>query len=106
FAPGSGHLAAVGEDGAVRTWDPRARAARAEWPAHAGRVMGAAFSPDGKRLATSGVDHKIRIWDVDRIEAPAAEAPPLAVLPLKATLTGHTGSVYTAAFAPDGATLA
>jgi len=35
-----------------------------EWSAHRSWVKCLAFSPDGKRLASGGVDHAIRVWDV------------------------------------------
>ena len=49
-----------------------------------------AFSPDGKTLASGGVDDSIKLWDV-------------ATGKNTATLKGHAFSV---AFSPDGKTLA
>ena len=56
---------------------------------HGGAVVGAAFSPDGRRIVTASFDHTAHIWD-------AATAGLLAVL------SGHDGSVISAAFSPDG----
>ncbi len=56
---------------------------------HDAPVIGAAFSPDGRRIVTSSGDRTVRIWDV-------ATAMPLA------TLSGHTDGVMTAVFSPDG----
>jgi WD40 repeat protein len=53
-----------------------------------------AFSSDGRRLATVGEEHTIKIWDATK---PGPE--------LK-TLRGHTGDVYAVAFSPDGRWLA
>ena len=52
-----------------------------------------AFSPDGRRLATSSEDQTVRLWDVETGQE---------VL----TLHGHTDIVPTVAFSPDGNRLA
>jgi hypothetical protein len=60
---------------------------------HTGEVFGAAFHPDGTRLATGGRDGAIWLWDLARgVEV--------------ARLSGHTSYVWSLAFSPDGNTLA
>ena len=56
------------------------------------RIRGAAFSADSRMLAC-GVGEEIHLWSLTTGEQ-------------KATFTGHTDSVYTVAFSPDGTTLA
>ena len=56
---------------------------------HAGQVLGVAFSPDGRRLASAGEDGTVRVWDT---------ATSKAIFPLR----GHTGPVWGVAFSPDG----
>ena len=60
---------------------------------HAGLVFSVAFSPDSKRLITSGGDGSIRLWDV-RTRKQLLK------------LEGSRGPIYRAIFSPDGKTIA
>jgi WD40 repeat protein len=60
---------------------------------HKRNVHALAFSPDGKLLASAGVETAVRLWDV---EAGTCQA----------TLSGHTRAINALAFSPDGARLA
>ncbi|MCO5192392.1 MAG: protein kinase [Anaerolineae bacterium] len=64
---------------------------------HGDRIWMVDFNPDGTRMATSGGDGTIKIWQVD-----AAKMQ----VDLLATLLGHTGSAFGVVFSPDGQTLA
>jgi len=61
---------------------------------HAGSVNGVAFSPDGKTLASTAWNRKVRLWDVKT-------AKPIRRLPGK-----QYGSFFAAAYSPDGNLLA
>ena len=58
---------------------------------HTGRAVAVAFSPDGRRLATGGWDHEVKLWDVES---------GLELLSLK----GHQQPVMAVVFAAAGAT--
>jgi hypothetical protein len=56
---------------------------------HTAEVRGLAFSPDGRRIATSSWDRTIKLWD------PATGREVF-------TLRGHTAGLLVVAFSPDG----
>jgi WD40 repeat protein len=64
---------------------------------HTGHVKGAAFSPNGRVLASVSADTTIKLWDTSNMIEDVTEI---------ATLKGHTGSVEAVAFSPDNRTMA
>lgn len=61
---GLGLAAAGRRDGRVQVWDAATWARKADFPAHQGYCYAAVFSPDGRRLATAGLDGAVHLWEV------------------------------------------
>ncbi len=81
------------DDGRVQMWSTAQNRLLFELKGHERMVVSADFSPDGKQLATAGLDGSVRLWQVQD-GAPLAE------------LTGHTGPVRAVRYAPGGERLA
>jgi WD40 repeat protein len=92
-----------GLPGEVMLWDVHSRSRLATLTGHKGDVSGVAFSPDGRTLASAGID---------RENSPGLERDGLVVLwdvhsrSRQARLRTSSFSVYGVAFSPDGQTLA
>src|SRR5262249_9139382 len=93
FAPGGKVLLSGGDnDRTVRLWDLETGKELVQMKPDK-ELTGIALSPDGTTVATGEIEGTVRLWQ-------AATGKPLA------TLKGHTATVISVAFAPDGKTLA
>jgi WD40 repeat protein/serine/threonine protein kinase len=76
-----------------------------EFTGHDGAVYTAAFSPDGKLVATGGYDKLVMVWNPDEVEpvdlGKLLEGQPRPK-PNYVRLAGHDGPVRTVAFSPNG----
>lgn len=91
FHPAGDRLV-VGLERTIAVWDPADYRPPTVWPAHAGAVLGVAFTSDGQPLLTGGADGLVKLWD------PAGR--------LRHTFDWKVGDVGAVAFAPDGLTAA
>src|SRR4029077_10019081 len=92
-------LAAIGgnisvhPDREIKVWNAQTGQEVFSLRGHVGGLMSVAFSPDGRRLASTGLDQTVRLWDA---------ATGQEVL----TLRGHLDNVFCVAVSPDGHQLA
>lgn len=77
----------------VKVWEVATETIVHEFTLHAKRILAAAFSPDGRFLATAGLDRSVRLWEL-------ATGKPAHVF------TGHRGPVAALEYSPDGSRLA
>lgn len=70
WVPETSHLISVGWDGLAKTWPVQNRQETRVLRGHAGPLLHVAFSPDGRRISSCGVNAAeatpcpIRVWDV------------------------------------------
>jgi WD40 repeat protein len=97
FTPDGLTLAGVGEDGAVRFWNPHNTGAEPEvLPPQTGEgpVTSLAFSPDSLSLATVYLYGNVYLWQLADLDVAPVSLP------------HEEDNVFSAAFSPDGQTLA
>ena len=109
FSPDGATLAS-GSYKRIRLWDPRTARHKATLTGHTAQVTSLAFSPDSNTLTSGSYDRTIRLWKQEGIDT---DPDPGSFTQFqidfqitgRATLKGHTSTVTSIAFSPDGNTL-
>ena len=99
YSEKSGLLVSTSFDYTAVVWDSGSMKELKQLIGHNAAVNTAAFSPDGRWLATGGDDNQILLWDVSTLRDPQLEPVPIL-------LDGHTAKVVDLAFSADGKYLA
>jgi WD40 repeat protein/DNA-binding SARP family transcriptional activator len=96
YSPDGTLLAIAGHRSDIRLWAPDAAngpTLQGALVGHSDPILGLAFHPSGKMLASSSMDQTVRLWDVASGQS-------------YATLQGYSNWLVEVAFSPDGRTLA
>lgn len=99
--------ASIGLQSECKLWNAQSGALFARCLGHTDEINSVAFSPDGLTLATGSNDHTAKLWDVSgQYLQGSLRGIVFRSLALKATLAGHSSSVISVAFSPDGLAIA
>jgi WD40 repeat protein len=93
FGPDGHRLVSASSDNTIRLWDADTRKLLSSIPPEQNAIFTVAFSSDGHHVATGVLDDgTIRLWDVSGDK----------LAPVGSPLSGHSGTVNSVKFSPDG----
>jgi WD40 repeat protein/tRNA A-37 threonylcarbamoyl transferase component Bud32 len=88
-----GKRLATAVDDTVKVWELKTGKELFALKGHAGAILSLAFSADGRRIASGGIEKEVKLWDAETGQE-------------LLTLEGHEHSITSVAFSPDDKYLA
>jgi outer membrane protein assembly factor BamB len=77
----------------IKVWNRQSNSERGKLEGHTNKVFCAAFSPDGRTLATGSADRTIRLWNIETMQE-------------QSVLSGHSDAISSLSWSSDGRTFA
>ncbi|KAJ7744044.1 WD40 repeat-like protein [Mycena maculata] len=102
FSPNGTQIVSASNDQTVRIWDAeKGTPIAGPFTGHTDFVTSVNFSPDGTEIVSGSYDHTVRIWDASNYHTVRFWDAHAGTV-VAGTFEGHTDSVYSANFSPDG----
>ncbi|MBK9315431.1 MAG: PQQ-binding-like beta-propeller repeat protein [Acidobacteria bacterium] len=112
FSPDGQKLASGNGDGTVWFWEVSSGRKLRESEKHSSIINSIEYSPDGQKVAVGSADGTVRVLDAKNVTSGPSAADLMVKQQLMNTgiaqqvLTGHSASIRSVSFSPDGRTLA
>jgi WD40 repeat protein len=95
------YVASGGNDKMVHVWKAVDASEMLIYDQHSDIVRATAWSPDGKYIASASADHTVQVWPAPQAGDAPKDPTNSGITPI-VTFTGHSDTVNTVAWSPNG----